>query len=670
MTGIVARLRCRPSGPVSRLPSRPAHLAGLVALAALITCGAGQAPAWAQAVNPNAPSLPGSAAVLPPDPVAANSTLDSLLFYQLLIGELELNAGRAGNAYGVILDAARRHGDEALFQRAVEIAVQARAGDQALEAARAWRTAKPSSVAPLRYQTQILLALNKPEDVIEPLTAWLASVPTMEQPGLIAGLPRLLQGLPDRQRALSLIEKLVLPYLDKPGTRTASRVTLGRAHLAAGNLPQALGLARAAQSDDLAASAPALLALELLPGTPAAETVVTDYLARPEAEPAVRMAYVRQLTQSQRYADAGRQLDRLTTDRPQIPEPWLMLGALRLELKQPRDAETALLKYVELASATPAPGSAAADAAKAGAKPPESASSSSAAAAATAAVAAATAAAAAAVAVAEDDDDEPSAAPAGSARDLTQAWLLLAQSAEQRGDVKAAETWLAKVDNPQRALEVQSRRASLLARQGKIKEARALIQAVPERTGDDARAKLMAEAQMLRDVKRWREALEVLTAASQRFSDDVDLIYEQAMVEEKLDHLPEMERLLRRVIALKPEHPHAHNALGYSLADRGVRLPEARDLIARALELSPGDPFITDSLGWVEYRLGRRDVALRLLRQAYSARPDTEIAAHLGEVLWADGQQAEARTVWQDARNRDAANEVLRETLARLKVGL
>ena len=657
MTGIVARLRCRPSGRVSRLPPRPAYLVGLVALAALITCGAGQA----QAVNPNAPSPPGSAATLPPDPVAANSTLDSLLFYQLLIGELELNAGRAGNAYGVILDAARRHGDEALFQRAVEIAVQARAGDQALEAARAWRTAKPSSVAPLRYQTQILLALNKPDDAIEPLTAWLASVPTMEQPGLIAGLPRLLQGLPDRQRALSLIEKLVLPYLDKPGTRTASRVTLGRAHLAAGNLPQALGLARAAQSDDLAASAPASLALEMLPGTPAAETVVTDYLARPEAEPAVRMAYVRQLTQSQRYADAGRQLDRLTTDRPQIPEPWLMLGALRLELKQPRDAETALLKYVELASATPAPGSAAADAAKAGAKPPESASSSSAAAAATTAAAAA---------VAEDDDDEPSAAPAGSGRDLTQAWLLLAQSAEQRGDVKAAETWLAKVDNPQRALEVQSRRASLLARQGKIKEARALIQAVPERTGDDARAKLMAEAQMLRDVKRWREALEVLTAASQRFSDDIDLIYEQAMVEEKLDHLPEMERLLRRVIALKPEHPHAHNALGYSLADRGVRLPEARDLIARALELSPGDPFITDSLGWVEYRLGRRDVALRLVRQAYSARPDTEIAAHLGEVLWADGQQAEARTVWQDARNRDAANEVLRETLARLKVGL
>ena len=175
---------------------------------------------------------------------------------------------------------------------------------------------------------------------------------------------------------------------------------------------------------------------------------------------------------------------------------------------------------------------------------------------------------------------------------------------------------------------------------------------------------------MLRDIKRWSDAAEVLAVATQRFSDDTDLIYEQAMVEEKRDHLPEMERLLRRVITLKPDHPHAHNALGYSLADRGVRLPEARELIARALELSPGDPFITDSLGWVEFRLGNCDAALRLLRQAHSARPDTEIAAHLGEVLWAMGQQDEARSVWQEARGRDAANEVLRETLARLKVGL
>jgi Flp pilus assembly protein TadD len=129
-----------------------------------------------------------------------------------------------------------------------------------------------------------------------------------------------------------------------------------------------------------------------------------------------------------------------------------------------------------------------------------------------------------------------------------------------------------------------------------------------------------------------------------------------------------MERLLRRVIELKPDNAHAHNALGYSLADRQQRLPEAKQLVARALELSPGDPFITDSLGWVEFRLGNHEEAARLLRQAYASRPDVEIGAHLGEVLWALGQRDDARRIWREAKGRDAANDVLRETLSRLRV--
>ncbi len=598
------------------------------AMAAALACGV-------VAAQVNTPAQPGAT----PETLAA-SALDAPLFYQLLIGEIELSAGHAGNAFEVILDAARRQADDALYQRAIEIALQSRAGDQALAAALAWRKAKPHAVAPLRYQTQILLALDRAPEIAEPMAAWLAAAPMMDRPGLIAGLPRLLERVPDHQIALKLTEKLVLTYLDGAGTRSASRVTLGRAHLAAGNIEQALGLARAAQTDDAAAPGPVLLALEMMPATPAAERIVTDYLARADAEPAMRMAYVRVLTQSQRYADASRQLELLTEAQPLLPEPWLTLGALRLELKQPKEAEAALLKFVALANSAPA-----------NAKPEASAPVDTAAADDT------------------DEDEHPDTSAAGG-RDLTQAWLLLAQTAEQLGDLKAAETWLAKVDNPQRALEVQTRRATLLARQGKIKEARAMIQAAPERTGDDARAKLMAEAQMLRDVKLWREAAVVLGTASQRFTDDTDLIYEQAMVEEKLDHMDDMERLLRRVITLKPDHPHAHNALGYSLADRGLRLPEARDLITRALQLSPGDPFITDSLGWVEFRLGNSDEALRLLRQAYGARPDVEIAAHLGEVLWAAGQRDEARHIWQEAHNRDAGNEALRDTLTRLKVRL
>jgi Flp pilus assembly protein TadD len=142
------------------------------------------------------------------------------------------------------------------------------------------------------------------------------------------------------------------------------------------------------------------------------------------------------------------------------------------------------------------------------------------------------------------------------------------------------------------------------------------------------------------------------------------------MMAEKIEKLDDMERLLRKFIELKPDSPHAHNALGYSLADRRQRLPEARELVRKALDLSPGDPFITDSLGWVEFRMGNREEAAKLLRTAYGARPDPEIAAHLGEVLWSMGERDEARRIWREGKVRDAANDVLRETLARLRVDL
>ena len=233
-----------------------------------------------------------------------------------------------------------------------------------------------------------------------------------------------------------------------------------------------------------------------------------------------------------------------------------------------------------------------------------------------------------------------------------------------------SEAWLAKIDDPARATEVQVRRASLLARDGKVAQARELVRRLPEATPEDARAKVMAEAQVLREAKLWADASAVLAQANQRFPNDTDLIYEQSMVFEKLNRLADMERLLRRVIELKPDHQHAYNALGYSLAERNVRLPEARTLIRKALELSPGEASITDSLGWVEYRLGNRDEAVRLLRDAYRVQPDAEIGAHLGEVLWVNGQAEEARRVLREARGRDAANDVLRETLAPLRVDL
>ena len=561
-------------------------------------------------------------------PDVQNSSLDGALFYQLIVGELELRDGDAGTAYQVLLDAAKRTKNEQIFRRATDVALQARAGEQALTAVQAWRAAVPDSAEALRYQVQLLIALNRVSDSAEPLAALLRLTPQAQRAGLVAALPRLYARSSDRKAAAELLANALKPYLDEPGTGVAARVALGRAWLGALDPARALDQAERAHAADPVNEGPAVLALEMLPGTPAAEAVVADYLKRKPDDAGVRLLYVRTLAGSQRYAEATDQLETLTRSQPHLAQPWLTLGALQLEMKRPVEATAALTNYVKLVeSGALANGNA----------------------------------------VSTDGDDD---APGSTSQALTQAWLLLAQAAEDQRDYKAAEAWLAKIDNPQRALEVQVRRASMLARQGKVAEARESIHRVPEQTTADARAKLLAEAQLLREQKSWTEAEQVLADANRRFPDDVDLLYEQAMMDEKLDRLDEMERLLRRVIAIKPDHPHAYNALGYSLAERNIRLPEARTLIQKALDLSPGEPFITDSLGWVEYRLGNREEAVRLLRDAYRSRPDPEIAAHLGEVLWATGQVEEARRIWREGRAKDSSNDVLKETLARLRVDL
>ncbi len=563
-----------------------------------------------------------------------NSGLDSPLFQQLLIAEIEARRGETGDAFERVLDAARRTRDDQLFRRAVEIAMQARAGDQALVAARSWRLAQPRSAEAVRTQLQVLAALNRVPELAEPLRALLTLTPEFERSALIAAIPRFLQRAPDRRQAAQIVDGVLKSYQQQPATRMAALVASGRAWAAADDTDQALADARAAQAAEPQSPGAALLALELMQRRPEAEDIVRAYLSGPAVEPALRLAYARSLMASQRLADAAAQLEQVSKDKPELAPPYLTLGALRLEMHQPAAAEVALQRFLQLTDA---------DAKAAGAAAPTS------------------------PAAAEGDDDDDDSGPAQA---RVQAWLMLAQAAEQRGDFAAAEAWLGRIDDPRRALDVQTQRAKLLARQGKLAEAREAVRMAPEREPGDARAKLVAEASVLREVKRWGDAFEVLADAVKRFPDDPDLLYEQAMVAEKMDRTDEMERLLRRVIALKPDNAHAHNALGYSLADRSQRLPEARELIRRALELSPGDPFITDSLGWVEYRMGNLPEALRLLRQAYAARPDVEIGAHLGEVLWASGRRDEARGIWTESKGRDAANDVLRETLARLKVDL
>ena len=197
-----------------------------------------------------------------------------------------------------------------------------------------------------------------------------------------------------------------------------------------------------------------------------------------------------------------------------------------------------------------------------------------------------------------------------------------------------------------------------------------MLRSLPASGPADERRKLLTEAQLLRDLGHYDEALGVYAEAMQRFPQDSDIAYERAMVAEKTGRIDEMERLLRELIERAPDYGHAYNALGYSLADRNQNLDEARELIRRALALLPDDPFIQDSLGWVEFRLGNLTEARRLLQGAFDKRGDAEIAAHLGEVLWTLGERDAARQIWQRGLQVQPDNDTLKRTLQRLQVSL
>ena len=248
--------------------------------------------------------------------------------------------------------------------------------------------------------------------------------------------------------------------------------------------------------------------------------------------------------------------------------------------------------------------------------------------------------------------------------DLDPARFYLGQIADQSARPDDALRWYDQVVAGENLTPARLRAAQILTRQGKFDEARERLAVARANAPEEARL-AVAEAQLLRDSGRHQEAYAVITKALELQPDDPDVLYEAAMAAEKLGHVDVMERHLRRVIELKPDSPQGYNALGYSYADRNVQLDEAAQLIDKALALTPDDPFILDSKGWLLFRQGKFAAALDALQRAYGKRPDAEIAAHIGEVLWALGRTDEAKAVWRDAAKAHPGNEVLAATIKR-----
>jgi tetratricopeptide (TPR) repeat protein len=251
-------------------------------------------------------------------------------------------------------------------------------------------------------------------------------------------------------------------------------------------------------------------------------------------------------------------------------------------------------------------------------------------------------------------------------RDPNGVRFMLGQIAEEQKHWQVAIDWYQTIQRGEQYFAARLRVAGVMAKQGKLDEARAYLRKI---NGEDEQRVqlLLTEAQLLREAKRDREAFDLLGKALEAQPDQPELLYDHALTAERLERFDVLEGNLRKLIQMRPDHAHAHNALGYSLADRNLRLAEARKLIERALELAPEDYFIIDSLGWVLYRQGDLKGAEAQLRRAYLGRPDGEIGAHLGEVLWVMGRRADAERIWDEALKNHPDNETLHKTVKRLR---
>jgi len=247
-------------------------------------------------------------------------------------------------------------------------------------------------------------------------------------------------------------------------------------------------------------------------------------------------------------------------------------------------------------------------------------------------------------------------------KDMDAVRFYLGQVNEERKRPEDALRWYSSVNGGDQYVPARARYAGILAKQGKLGDARKYLQ----EAGRNAPEKVQftqAEAQLLRDANDYRAAFDLLGQAVSKNPNSPELLYDQAMAAEKIDRIDVLESNLRKVIQMKPDYAHAYNALGYTLADRNTRLSEAYTLVEQALKLAPEDPFIMDSMGWVLFRMNQNDAALTFLKRAFEIRPDAEIAAHLGEVLWAMGRHDEAKKVWASALKESPANELLLATV-------
>jgi len=531
--------------------------------------------------------------------------LSADIMYRILVGDIALQRGEPALAARAYYEAARDAQDATLARRATEIALFARQRTLAMDAAQLWQKLDPSSER-AKQMVNMLAQPGASGDLKGDLERLLADAAAN---GKTLGeaflqLNRALSSQDDKNAVYRLISDLAKPYPGVPEAQFA--VALAGYNTGLSDVEIAAASMRAVDR-----------ALELKPDWDRAALVKADILAKDSTEKAIQylIGFLAETPASRAAASALAQLyveQRRYTDAREVFQRLLDAEPSDHELEyavaaislQMKDYATAERMFQELKKI---------------------------------------------------GFGEPGAV-----------LFSLAEIAEETKRYDEAIARYREVPEGERAWLAKLRIAAIMGKQGQVAQAREFLDMlVPD--GREQEIQLtQAEAQLLQDSRDYKGAYAVLTAALAGEPDSAELLYDVAMVAEKLDRLDEVESRLRRVIELKPDNAQALNALGYTLVDRTQRAAEGMQLIEKAHALAPADPFILDSMGWAHFRLGHLEESEKFLTRALAERPDPEIAAHLGEVLWAKGEHDRAQEIWQSQLKEAPDNPVLLNTVRRL----
>jgi tetratricopeptide (TPR) repeat protein len=544
-------------------------------------------------------------------------TLTADILYKVLAAEIAVQRGALLPAANTTLALARETADPRLAQRAVELYAAIGDVQGALNAAEVWQANAPDDQDAIATRLALSAAAGKTAGLADALADKIRSSANKRE-ALLRTID-VLRRMPDRAQALRLLE-ITIDKSNVKGTLAA--------YIALADVAQAAGENERALSE-------AQKALRLVPDSEDAAMRVLEYGAAVDpqeaidrartfarAYPAARQLRLMLAGQLSEQGDTQGALDELALMSSQYPEDFDLLfvrAQLAYQDGQIDLANQMLEQYVQVQT---------------------------------------------------QRQDAIAAGASDATAALADAYSLLARIAQEQGQADEAILWLGRIQDPTARYSARLRQATIRADQGRVDEAVAMIDAAGPIDQDEKLIGVLTMAQILRSAQRYDQAIERLAQADAEIVDSIEIKYELGMLLERRQRFEEMETYLREVIELDPGYAHAYNALGYSLADRDLRLDEAYDLIYRAHQILPEDPYILDSLGWVTFKQGDNEQALTYLRQAYEIEPQAEIAAHLGEVLWRMGRQDDARKVWRDGANLDESNLILQKTMQRFGVAL